>query len=84
MRAAKSIGPGGDLPPAANDREPSGTVVRRGHRPAQTPLAANDTGPDERLVLLVRALARCAAQRYVAESELRRTRGAVSESRKPA
>lgn len=77
MRAAKTIGPGGHLPPAANDREPSGTVVERVRRPAQTPPAANDAGPDERLVLLVRALARCAAQRYVAKSELQRQRGAV-------
>jgi len=77
MRAAKTIGSGGHLPPAANDREPSGTVVRRGHRPQQPPPAANDAGPDERLVLMVRALARCAAQRYVAESELQRQRGAV-------
>ena len=77
MRAAKTIGPSGHLPPAANDREQAGTVVRWYHGPAQITEAANDTGPDERLVLLVRALARCAAQRYVAESEMQRTRGAV-------
>jgi len=72
MRAVKLQEP----PAATNDRKPS-TVVERVRRPQQTPPAANDAGPDERLVLLVRALARCAAQRYVAESELQRQRGAV-------
>jgi hypothetical protein len=78
MRAVKSMGSSGRLPPAAaHDREPTGVVRSWGHEPAQIPPAANDAGPDERLVLLVRALARCAAQRYVAESELQRQRGAV-------